>query len=142
MNPTKLVAVFAENHTGRLARCAGILAESGVNIHWLGIAGVNGFGVIRFLVDKTDLAYRVLKSRGFTCSLPEILAVEMADEPGSLHFLTSKLAEAKVNLKNCSGFVFNGRAIILIETDQLEAARRVVREQDLHELSEEELLSL
>jgi hypothetical protein len=142
MNPVKLVAVFSENRKGQLSRVTGVLAETGVNIHWVDISSVDGFGVIRLLVDKTDLAYQSLKQSQLTVSLLEIVAIEVADQPGSLHEVARAFADHGLSLTNCSGFVFNHRAIIFFEIEDLASARRIASQLGLHQLTEEEMLGL
>jgi hypothetical protein len=142
MNPVKLVAVFSENRKGQLSRVTGVLAETGVNIHWVDISSVDGFGVIRLLVDKTDLAYQSLKQSQLTVSLLEIVAIEVADQPGSLHEVARAFADHGLSLTNCSGFVFNHRAIIFFELEDLASARRIASQLGLHQLTEEEMLGL
>lgn len=142
MKAVKMVAVFAENRPGWLARVTGVLAEAGVNIHWLGIASVERFGVIRLLVDQTDLAADRLRAAGFTLSLVDVLAVEVEDQPGSLHAIATWLAEQGLSLHNCSGFVFNNRAVLLLELPELEAARNLLATRGARLLSAEQMLTL
>jgi hypothetical protein len=142
MKPVQLLAVFAENKPDQLARISKELADASVNIHWVGIADVQKFGVIRFLVDKCDLAYQWLKQHDFTVSLVEVLAVEVEDRPGGLHAVASALATERLSLSNISGFVFNHRAILLLELAELARARAVLTRRHFHLLSEDELLSL
>lgn len=142
LNPVKLVAVFSENRKGQLSRCTELLKTAGVNIHWLDISGMDSFGVIRFLVDKADLAFRTLRESGLTVSLLEVLAVEVDDQPGSLHEVVEALAREGLSLTNCSGFVFNHRAIVLLELPEMAGGRQVVQGMGLHELTQEEMLGL
>jgi hypothetical protein len=142
MQPVRLLAVFAENKPDQLARVTAALAEANLNIHWVGIADVRKFGVIRFLVDRPDLAHDTLKNHGFTVSFVEVLAVEVADKPGALHRVASALSAARLSLDNCSGFVFNRRAILLLETPDLDQARLVLARENLGLLSADALLNL
>jgi hypothetical protein len=142
MNPVQLLAVFAENKPEQLARVTRELADAGVNIHWVGIADMQKFGVIRFLVDKCDLAYQWLKQHGFTVSKVEVLAAEVEDRPGSLHAAASILARKGISLSNVSGFVFNHRAILILEATDLAAARAALADNGVHLLAEEEMLGL
>jgi len=142
MKPVQLLAVFAENKPDQLARISKELADANVNIHWVGIADVQKFGVSRFLVDKCDLAYQWLKQHDFTVSLVEVLAVEVEDRPGGLHGVASALAAEQLSLSNISGFVFNHRAILLLELAELPRARAVLARRRYHLLSEDEMLSL
>ena len=142
MKPVQLLAVFAENKPDQLARVTRQLADAGVNIHWIGIADVQKFGVIRFLVDRTDLAFDTLKQRGFTVSRVDVLAIEVEDCPGALHVVAKTLSAAGISLNNCSGFVFGQRAIILLETSDLELARQNLAHHGLKILSQTDILQL
>jgi hypothetical protein len=142
MKPVRLLAIFAENKPDQLARITKQLGDARVNIHWVGIADVQTFGVIRFLVDKTDLAFEWLKQHGFTVSLTEVVAAEIEDRPGTLHDVAAALADDQISLNNCSGFVFNHRAIVLVEADDLSRARAALARRGIHLLSEDEMLSL
>lgn len=142
MKPVKLVTVFAENRQGQLSRCSAVLADAGINIHWVNIADSDGFGLIRFLVDKTRLACEWLRQHGFTVTPVEVLAVEVPNQPGGLHQVVAAFADRGMSLGNCSGFVMNQRAILLIEIQDLAGGRRVIADLKLHQLTEDELLAL
>ncbi len=142
MDTIRLLAIFAENKTGQLARVTGLLAEANINIRWVAIARTESFGVVKLLVDDCDLAYRQLKSNGVPVSLVDVLAIEVQDRPGGLHRVATSLAEANINVENASGFVSNHRAVLLIETSQLEEARRVLEQKGLQLLKADALFRL
>ena len=75
-------------------------------------------------------------------SLLQVLAVEVPNKPGALQAVAEALGRSNLNLDNCSGFVSNDRAILLIELGDLEQARTVLEKQKLHLLSQEEMLRL
>jgi hypothetical protein len=134
-----LVAVFAENKPGQTARITRILAEGGINIGWVTIASNGRFGVMKFLVDQQERAVGRLKAEGLMVSLLEVLAVEVENKPGGLQAVAELLGRNQVNLDNCSGFVANNRAILLVETHDLAAARTVLEKAGLRLLSQEQL---
>jgi hypothetical protein len=142
MSAVNLVAVFSENKPGQTARVTKLLAEAGVNVRWLTIANSGSFGVMKFLVDQRDAAVRALKEKGLMVSLLEVLAVEVPDKPGSLQAAAELLGQNQINLDNCSGFVANKRAILIIEVHELIQARAVLEQQGLRLLSQEEMLRL
>jgi len=142
MSTVKLVSVFAENKPGQTARITRILTEAGVNICWVTIANSGSFGVMKFLVDKCDLAHQSFKQKGLMVSLLEVLAVEAPNRPGALHGVAECLARHKINLDNCSGFVAHNRAILLIEVHDLAQARAVLEKHGLRVLTQEEMLQL
>jgi hypothetical protein len=137
----KLIAVFVENRPGRTAQVARVLAEAGVNIHWITIANSGSFGVMKLLVDKLEPAVTALQAHGLMVSLLESLAVEVADKPGSLQAIAEMLEHKGINLDNCSGYVANDRAVLLIETHQQPQARAALEACGLRLLSQEEMLS-
>ena len=142
MSSVNLLAVFVENKPGQTARITKLLADAGVNLCWLTIANSGSFGVMKFLVDQRDAAVRVLKEKGLMVSLLEVLVVEVPDKPGSLQAVADLLGRNNINLDNCSGFVANNRAIVLIEVHELAQARAILEKQGLHLLTQEEMLRL
>ena len=142
MSAVNLVAVFVENKPGQTARITKLLAEAGVNVRWVTIANSGSFGVMKFLVDRHDLAVRALKANGLMVSDLEVLAVEVPDKPGSLQAVADVLGRNTINLDNCSGYVANNRAILVIEVHEIDRARAVLEKQGLHLLSQEEMLRL
>ncbi len=142
MNAVYLIAVFVENKPGQTARITKLLADAGVNLCWLTIANSGSFGVMKFLVPQRDEAVRVLKEKGVMVSLLEALAVEVPDKPGSLQAVADLLGRNNINLDNCSGFVVQKRAILIIEVHPLAQARTVLEQQGFRLLSQEEMLRL
>ena len=142
MSTVNLIAVFAENKPGQTARITRLLAEAGVNLRWFTITNSGTFGVMRFLVDQSDTAIRVLKEKGVMVSLLEVLAVEVPDKPGSLQAVTDTLGRNNINLDNSSGFVAHDRAILIIEVHELAQARAILEQQGLRLLTQEEMLRL
>jgi hypothetical protein len=137
-----LLAVFVENKPGQTARITKILADAGIDIHWVTIASNGSFGVMKFLVDKCDLAVQSLKRQGLMVSLLDVLAVEVGNKPGSLQAIADLLGRNNINLDNCSGFVANNRAILIVEVNELARARAVLEKQGLRLLTQEEMLRL
>ncbi|MGO8676862.1 MAG: acetolactate synthase [Limisphaerales bacterium] len=137
-----LVAVFVENKPGQTARITKVLADAHVNICWVTIAHSGSFGVMKFLVNNPDQAVLSLQEKGLMVSRLEVLAIEAPDQPGSLQAVADCLAQHGINLANCSGFVANHRAILIIETPDLAKARAVLEQQGLRLLTQEEMLSL
>ncbi len=142
MHPVKLIAVFAENQLGQMARITKKLADIHANIRWVTIVTSETLGVIKFLVDKPDLAYESLHAKGYTVSYIEILAIAVEDKPGGLNAVAECLARNNINVENASGFVSDNQAVLLIEVANAAAARATLANQSLRLLSEEEIFNL
>lgn len=142
MNQVKLVAVFAENKPGQTARVTGILANAQVNIRCATVASTGAFGVMKLVVNEPDLACQALKHEGFAVTLMDVVAVEMPDKPGSLHAVAECLYEHGINLDNTSGFVDNGRAVLVLELHDVAKASEILEKRGFHVLTQKETLSL
>ncbi len=141
MEKVKLVAVFAANKLGQMAKITKVLADAKISIHTVIIASSKTFGVIKFLVDKPEAAYRVFKKNGFTATLNEVLAVEMNDSPGGLYSIAETLAGNEINVENASGFALcrGEKAVLLIEVENIGRARKKIKKTGLRLLGKKEL---
>jgi hypothetical protein len=142
MNTIHLIAVFVENKPGQTARVTKVLAEAGISICWVTIANSGSFGVLKFLVDKTAAAVEALNRSGFMATLLEALAVETENHPGALRSVADALAQRNINLSNCSGFVANHRAILLVEVQETEGARAILEQRGFRLLSQDQIMKL
>jgi len=140
----KLLSVFAENKPGVLAKATQALAEAQVSILWIKIIDGAGdkYGIIRFLVDHTQEGIAALKNSGFAIATSPILAVVADDNPGSLSKLTAALYEGKVDIRNGSGYYLNRRVVLIIETQQMEAARAILNQLGYKILTSAEIKAL
>jgi hypothetical protein len=125
MDKVRQVSVFSENKPGRIEKITKIFSQEGINILAISITSTNGFGIIKLLVDKCDLAYEKLKENGFSVNLSEVLAIEMKDSPGGLYEVTHILSENGVNIENAYVYVVESRAraYLLIEVKDIEKAK-------------------
>ncbi len=142
MSAVKMIAAFTENKPGETARITKILAEAGVNIRWVTIASLGGSGVMKFVVDKVDIAMASLKQKGVAVNFLETLALEVKDQSGALHSVCDCLAKHNINLDNTSGFVANHRAILILEVKDIAGAKAALQKQGHRILTQEEILSL
>jgi hypothetical protein len=142
MSMVKLVAVFAEDRPGQAARITGVLARANINIRCVIVASSGTCGVMKLLVNKPDLACDALKQEGFAATLTDVVAVDLPDKPGALHSVANCLATHNINLCNTSGFASDNRAILVMEVQDPAQARKVLKQQGFHVLTQEETLTL
>jgi len=95
----KQISVFLENTTGRLSKVTQTLAQTNINLRAISIADTADFGILRLIVDKTDVAVEALNNAGFTTRLTEVAAVEIEDVPGSLAKLMELFQVSNVNIE-------------------------------------------
>lgn len=133
MATLKQLSVFAENKPGKLQKITQALAEAGINILAINISSMGDFGVIKFIVNKSDEALQTLKSRGFTASLNEVLGIELEDRPGGLYEVVSVLGKHNVNVENAYIFVADSRqrSFLIVEVDDVQATRKTLQGENL-----------
>ena len=133
------ISIFIENKSGRLAEVTRILGESGVNIRALSLADTSDFGILRLIVDRTDLAKSALKEAGFTVSKTEVVAVEVPDRPSGLFSILEILDQGEVNVEYMYAFVerCGENAVIIFRFDNPEEAIRVLVENGVNVLEGE-----
>ena len=78
------ISVLLENRSGRLAELARAIGDADVNMHALTTADTSDFGVIRIIADHPARAAEVLREKGFTVTLTDVLAVLAPHRPGGL----------------------------------------------------------
>lgn len=133
MDKLNQISIFSENKPGRLRKITKVLAEEGVNILAINIASSNGFGVIKFIVDKSDLAYQKLKQKGFTVSLNEVLAIELVDKPGGLYEAAMILSKKRINIENAYVLILESRkkAFLIVDVNDIEKAKKLLKHANL-----------
>lgn len=138
------ISIFIENKSGRLAEVARVLGEKGVNIRALSLADTSDFGILRLLVDNTDVAQATLKESGFTVNKTEVVAVEVPDDPGGLYNILQVLDQAKINVEYMYAFVERnaGNAVIIFRFDEVDKAIAALSEKGVSILTGEHLYSL
>ncbi len=122
------ISIFIENKSGRLAEVTRTLGEAGVNIRALSLADTSDFGILRLIVNQTDLAKQVLKEHGFTVSKTDVVAAEVPDRPGGLSSILEILDQGQVNVEYMYAFVerCGGNAVIIFRFDNPEEAIQVL----------------
>lgn len=138
------ISIFIENKSGRLAEVTEALGDAGVNIRALSLADTSDFGILRLIVDKTDLAKSTLKERGFTVNKTEVVAVEVPDRPKGLYGILQVLDRAAVNVEYMYAFVerCGGNAVIIFRFDNPEEAIRVLTQHNVNVLQGERIYTM
>lgn len=90
----KQLSVFLENAQGRLERVTETLSEHNINIASFSLADTSEYGLLRMIVSNPEEGRQVLKEEGFSAMLTDVIAVKIAQKPGTLHQVLKILFEA------------------------------------------------
>lgn len=144
MTPVKQISVFVENKHGKLSTVSRHLADSGVSIRALCMADTTDFGIFRLIVSDYELAEKALKSAGVTCSVTEVLVVEIEDKPGAFADAMAILADNEISLEYVYAFLTpeKGKAYIIIRVVDNAAAAKVLQDGGIKIVSQEDIKAL
>ncbi len=104
----KQISVFLENKSGRLAEVTKCLKKHQIDIRALYIADTAEYGILRMIVDQPDKAQSVLTDAGFTVSSTQVIAIAVADRPGTLDHALETLSSGSISVDYLYAYV--GRA--------------------------------
>lgn len=140
----KQLSIFLENKCGRMIRVSEVLGEAGINIRALSIADTSDFGILRLIVDQPEKAYSILREKGFMASVTEVIALEIPDVPGGLSQVLSPLERAGINIEYLYAFVQKrtADALIMIRVEDVQAALKVLQDNDIPVLDSERVYAL
>ena len=138
------ISVFLENRKGRLCDVCSLLGKNDVNIRALTIAETESFGVLRIVVDKPDVAIKILKKNDFVANVTDVAAVEIGDEPGGLAEVLTVLSDNNVNIEYMYGFVekFSKNALLVFRFEDTGMAQKILMENGIKIVTNEEINGL
>ena len=93
------ITVFLENKDGRLSAMCQVLADANIDMKALTIAETTDYGLIRIVADKPQEALEALKAADYRAICTDVLAVSLADKPGTLAALLAFLDSMDVNIE-------------------------------------------
>ena len=125
----KQLSVFVENQPGRLSAIINRLAENHVNLSALSLADTSGFGVLRLIADKPEIAQEALREEGVISQSTDVLAVAIDDTPGSLTCVLDLLSENGISVEYMYAFSAKqeNKALMVFKVDALQKAEELLR---------------
>ncbi|MDD5542418.1 MAG: ACT domain-containing protein [Acidobacteriia bacterium] len=122
------LTVMLQNKPGALAELCTELSKLAVNIVAIMAPESNSQTPLRMVTTSHTAAKRVLTAMGLSFTEQKILAIRVADRPGSLGRLTRKLAENGINVEYIYGSMVKGmgKALIVLSVTDLERASKLV----------------
>lgn len=140
----KQISVFLENKSGRLAEVTRTLSANKIDIRALYIADTTEYGILRMIVDKPDKAMDLLKRSGFTVSTTNVIAIAIADTPGTLDDALEVLSSGGISVEYLYAFV--GRAstdaIVVIRVEMPESAIKALEAAGIRVIGAKEVYGL
>jgi hypothetical protein len=137
----KQLSLFLENKPGSLSRPVKLLAKAKLNILTLSIADTQQFGILRFVLRDWEKAKKVLEKEGFVVKVSDMVAIEVADEPGGLAEILETVEQARINLEYMYGFTLRkeGKGVLAFRFDDPDRAIAALQKKGINPVSSADL---
>ena len=140
----KQISVFLENRPGALAEFTKILEMSSIDLRARSLAESEHSGIARVIVDDPYKTIRILKEEGYICSVTKVIAVEIADKPGSLVKMLNVLGDNNVNLEYSYAFLAKkaNSAFMILRVADNDKAIKVLTQNGIRPICHEDMEGL
>lgn len=139
----KQLSVFIENREGRLERVTEALKERGINIASFSLADTSEYGMLRMIVSDPEEGKKVLKEEGFSAMLTDVIAVKIAQKPGTLHEVLKVLFEAGLSVEYMYTLATAGKdTSIIMKLSDLTVALKILEENNYEVCTSKEAYEL
>lgn len=140
----KQISVFLENKTGRLHEVTTALGEAKINMSALSIADTSEFGILRLIVSDPDKAYQVLKEKGFSVNLTDVICISCPNEPGSLARVLHYLSGEQIAIEYLYAFsvIQDESANVIIRADDPEQCVEVLQKHQVELIAASDLYKI
>ena len=125
----KQIVISIENSSDRLLEVTRALGEAGINLRALSLVDTGAFGQLRLLVSDVAKTRHILMKMNMPAFVNEVVAVEVADKPGSLSRLLEPLTAAKVHVAYmyAYGAAASGKAIMVFRFSDNDQAIEILK---------------
>ena len=125
----KQLSLFLENKPGALSRPVRLLAKAKFNILTLSIADANQFGILRLILCDWASAKKLLEKNGFVVKVTDMVAVEVADQPGGLSKILDVVEKAGLNVEFMYAFTEkrDDKAVLVFRFDDPDNAIKILQ---------------
>ncbi len=137
----KQISVAIEDFVGKLYEITRALGDAGVNIRALNLIKTVDFGTIRLIVSDVATSQRILKEMHMLVHLDEVVAVELADRPGSLADFLKMIKDAEISVAYMYAVIgsVSGKAIMIFHFKDNDRAIEVLKENGVKMLTSNDL---
>jgi hypothetical protein len=136
------LSVFLENKTGRLQEVLEVLANENINITALTIADTSEYGILRLIVSDPENGCKLLKERGFSVNITDVLSLSVPHQPGSLARAMEKFSDEQLSIEYMYAFSLGEKAIIVLRANNRPKAFEIAEQNNFTFISEDDIKNL
>jgi hypothetical protein len=136
----KQISIFLENTYGKLGKILAILGEGNIRIIAATVADTSEFGILRIIVCDVGKAYGLLRENSVNVSLTDVLAIILDSNAGTFASALNLFTVAGLSIEYMYCFpAGGGKSVLVLRTDNHDAAFEVIRGNNLECIGENEL---
>ena len=136
------ISIFLENKYGKLSEILDILSKADIKIIAATVADTSEYGILRIIANEPMKAYAVLKENNVSVNAAEVFGIITDKSVEGLAETLSTFTKAGVSIEYMYCFAACKKNIIILRTNNREAAREVIRRQNIDYLNESDLTTL
>ena len=137
----KQLSVFLENKSGRLTEVFETLGEEDIEIKTLTIADTSEFGILRIIVNEPEKALHLLKKKGFSVNLTDVLSISTPTRASSFAKVLRILSDEGLSIEYMYSFSIGEKEILIIRTDNIEQSIVILQEHKMELIRASDLYS-
>ena len=138
----KQISIFLENKYGTLNNILTLLGSENIRIIAATVADTSEFGILRIIVSDPQKANAILKEHNVNTYLTDVLAITCDSQAGSFANTLACFTKAGLTIEYMYCFSLKGKSILILRTNNREAAREVIRRNNLGYINENDLVNL
>ncbi len=138
----KQLSIFLENKSGRLTEVLDTIGKEKINIIALTIADTSDYGILRMIVSSPEEAYKLLKKKGFSVNLTEVLSIKTPAEAGSFARAFKIFSDELISIEYMYAFSLGDKAMIVLRTEDREKALNAINKNKMYLINENDLYEL
>ncbi len=138
----KQLSVFLENKSGRLSEALGTLGNENINIKALTIADTEEFGIVRMIVSDPEKGYTILREKGFSANLVEVISIATPSECGSFARALKILSDENISIEYIYAFSVANKAAIVLRTEDTGKALEAISRNNMELLGSNQMNKL
>jgi len=136
------ISIFVENKYGKLCEILALLANENIHIIAATVADTSEYGILRLIVTESEKAYKILKNNNVSANLTDVLAITTGSSAGSFATTLNYFTQSGISIEYMYCFSLKEKSVIILRTNNREAAREVIRRHDLEYICESDLVNL
>ncbi len=136
------ISIFIENKYGRLCEILALLGNENIRIIAATVADTSEYGILRLIVNEPRRSFEILKNNKVSANLTDVFAIVTDPAAGSFAETLILFTQSGLSIEYMYCLSLKEKSILILRTNNREAAREVIHREKLEYICEEDLLKL